>query len=127
MKKQDLLTVFAHVREITHVFGEKMDVLFECHTNTCGQAQVSHLTLIFYTLHKQMNVWRLRMLEPFSLVRLQDATAGLLHRHISRVFHFYTANSQSDWKEIMERPQESSENILLKKKKSSAGDLSQQS
>lgn len=34
--------VIAHVREITHVFGEKMDVLFECHANICGQAHVSH-------------------------------------------------------------------------------------
>lgn len=30
------------MREITHVFGEKMDVLFECHANICGQAHVSH-------------------------------------------------------------------------------------
>lgn len=52
MKKQHLLTVFAPVRKITRVFGEKMDVLFECHTNTCGQAQVSHMTLMFNTLYK---------------------------------------------------------------------------
>lgn len=32
--------VIAHVREITHVFGEK--IWFECHANTCGQAHVSH-------------------------------------------------------------------------------------
>lgn len=40
MKKKHI--VIAHVREITHVFGEKMDVLFECHANICGQAHVSH-------------------------------------------------------------------------------------
>lgn len=40
MEKKNI--VIAHVREITHVFGGKMDVLFECHANTCGQAHMSH-------------------------------------------------------------------------------------
>lgn len=65
MEEQDRLTVVAHVREITHVWGEKMDVYLNVILIHVGLAQMSHLTLIFYTLHKQINIWRLMELFSF--------------------------------------------------------------
>lgn len=66
MEEQDRLTVVAHVREISHVWGEKMDVYLNVILIHVGLAQMSHLTLIFYTLHKQINIWRLRLIKPVS-------------------------------------------------------------